>query len=75
MISTVLEIKPSEMASQIFIESMDKQLCVLGLFFDITKAYNVINHEILLNKLEYYGVRGTTKHMDGILYFVLVTIC
>jgi len=43
------------MASQIFIEnvqeSMDKQLYVLGLFFDLTKAYDVIIHEILLNKL------------------------
>jgi len=71
--------KPIETASQIFIEniweSMDKQLYVLGLFFDFTKEYYVINHEILLNKLEYYGVRGTTKCMDGILSFVSVTIC
>jgi len=40
---------------------MDQQLYVLGLFFDLTKVYDVINHEILLNKLEYYGIRGTIK--------------
>jgi hypothetical protein len=40
-------------------ESMDKQLYILGLFFDLTKAYDVIIHEILLNKLYYYGIRGT----------------
>jgi hypothetical protein len=51
------------MASQIFIEniqeSMNKQLYVLGLFFDLTKAYDVINNGTLLSKLEYYGIRGT----------------
>jgi len=53
------------MASQIFIEniseSMDKQLYVLGLLFDLTNAYDTTNNEILLNKLEYCGIRGTLK--------------
>ena len=57
--------KSTETANQIFIEniqeSLDKQLHILGLFFDLTKAYDVINHEILLNKLEYYRIRGTIK--------------
>ena len=57
--------KSTEMASHIFIEnileSTDKQLYVLGLLFDLTKAYDTINNEILLNILEYYGIRGTLK--------------
>jgi len=59
MLETVLEI-----ISQLFIasiqESMDRQLNILRLFFNLTKAYDVINHEILLT-LEYYGIRGTRK--------------
>ena len=49
--------KSTEMASKVFIENIqeptDKQLCVLGLFSDLTKTYDVINHQILLNKSEY----------------------
>ena len=40
---------------------MDKQLYVLVLFFDLTKAYDAIIHEILCTKLQYYGIRGTIK--------------
>jgi len=40
---------------------MDKQLHVLGLFFDLSKMYDVINNGILDRKLEYYGIRGTIK--------------
>jgi hypothetical protein len=57
--------KSTETASQIFVEkiqeSMDKQLYILGLFFDLTKAYDVINNGILPSKLEYYGIRETVK--------------
>jgi len=54
--------KSTETACYTFIENiqqaLDNNLHAVGIFFDLTKAYDVINHNILLHKLESYGVRG-----------------
>ena len=39
-------------------ESIDKKKFGCGIFIDLRKAFDTVNHNILLKKLEHYGIRG-----------------
>jgi hypothetical protein len=40
------------------LQALDNNQLVGGLFCDLSKAFDYVNHDILLAKLEFYGVTG-----------------
>jgi hypothetical protein len=54
--------KSTETALQIYInstqEAIEKKRNPIGIFLYLTKAYDVLNHKVLLSKLNSYGIRS-----------------
>jgi hypothetical protein len=40
--------------------AIDNNEFAVGVFIDLSKAFDTINHDILIKKLEFYGVRGVS---------------
>jgi retron-type reverse transcriptase len=45
------------------LQALDNKEWVGGLFCDLSKAFDHVNHDILLEKLKFYGVTGTANKL------------
>lgn len=58
-------------------QALDENKYAAGIFIDLSKAFDTVNHSILLKKLESYGIRGScldwfTSYLSNRYQFVAV---
>ena len=61
-------------------QHLDNNEYVIGIFLDIRKAFDSINHDIMAKKLEHYGFRGHSltflnSYLDGRKQYTVVNNC
>ena len=43
------------------LSALNNKLAVGGIFFDLEKAFDSLNHDVLMSKLQFYGITGKAK--------------
>ena len=56
------ELASLELTDQI-VNNMEKKQVPFAIFMDLSKAFDTLNHEILLTKFKYYGIYGTSLNL------------
>ena len=52
------ELAPLELIDRLLLKN---NMIPINFYIDLAKAFDSVNHDILLDKLSYYGVNGTAK--------------
>ena len=52
------------------IHEMNKGQLTISLFLDLLKAFDKLNHNVLVKKIERYGIRGVAKDWLVITYHI-----
>ena len=49
------------------IDQIEKKRHVIGIFIDLSKAFDTISHEKLIYKMNFYGIRGVSLELINLL--------
>jgi hypothetical protein len=55
--------KASYQLTNNILKALDNKYLVGGIFCDLTKAFDCVDYDILLEKLEYYGIKGSAHNL------------
>ena len=51
----------NEMVNMI-VDALDNKMYSIGVFIDLKKAFDTVDHELLIDKFRYYGIRGIASN-------------
>ena len=53
------------------LHSIDNKKYTIGVFLDLAKAFDTVDHQILLGKLAHYGIRGVAIDWFRKVFFLI----